>query len=492
MRESAVVDLLPAARATRISPVQAMTSARTESEVGLGKRAVIGSVMAAVGVVGIVLGVLDVVGKPVAWAGAGMALTMIGVALASPLLGRPVIWIVGKVYRATFGEVGKLAEFNSIRQPRRTAATASALMIGLTLVSLMAVFGASSTRSVTSQVTDTLRGDFMVGRQGFEGFPDQVRTKVAAVPQVKDVHAMKMAQMLEIPAGHTTPPKEYFTDAMGRHMRAIAGMEATSLDKMFPQKVTKGHMFRTDGETIVDEKAAEKYHLKVGSSYRLWSVDAQRPMTLTVVGIYTTGKGQPIATMWVSTSTLTSAGLGDKDAFLSIYLKPGTDHEQAHRALDAALADMPLVSVMGVGQYTDQILVNVNRTMALLYALLGLSIVIAVLGIVNTLGLSIIERTRELGLLRAIALTRPQVRRMITLESVVIALLGAVVGVGLGTVFGMVLQRLLADQGIDKLSIPWLQLVAFLVAAALVGVLAALWPARRAARTNILKAIATE
>lgn len=113
------------------------------------------------------------------------------------------------------------------------------------------------------------------------------------------------------------------------------------------------------------------------------------------------------------------------------------------------------------------------------------------LGIVNTLGLSIIERTRELGLLRAIALTRPQVRRMITLESVVIALLGAVVGVGLGTVFGMVLQRLLADQGIDKLSIPWLQLVAFLVAAALVGVLAALWPAHRAARTNILKAIAT-
>ena len=439
-----VAALLPAARATRISPVQAMTSARTESEVGLGKRAVIGSVMATVGVVGIVVGVLDVVPKPVAWAGAGMALTMIGVALASPLLGRPVIWIVGKVYRAIFSEVGKLAELNSIRQPRRTAATASALMIGLTLVSLMAVFGASSTRSVTSQVTDTLRGDFMVGRQGFEGFPDQVRTKVAAVPQVKDVHAMKMAQMLEIPAGQATPPKEYFTDAMGRHMRAIAGMEA------------------------------------------------QRPMTLTVVGIYTTGKGQPIATMWVSTSTLTSAGLGDKDAFLSIYLKAGTDHEQAHRALDAALADMPLVSVMDVGQYTDQVLVNVNRTMALLYALLGLSIVIAVLGIVNTLGLSIIERTRELGLLRAIALTRPQVRRMITLESVVIALLGAVVGVGLGTVFGMVLQRLLADQGIDKLSIPWLQLVAFLVAAALVGVLAALWPARRAARTNILKAIATE
>ena len=214
-------------------------------------------------------------------------------------------------------------------------------MIGLTLVSLMAVFGASSTRSVTSQVTDTLRGDFMVGRQGFEGFPDQVRTKVAAVPQVKDVHAMKMAQMLEIPAGHTTPPKEYFTDATGRHMRGIAGMEATSLDKMFPQKVTKGRMFRTDGEMIVDEKAAEKNHLKVGSSYRLWSVDAQRPMTLTVVGIYTTGKGQPIATMWVSTSTLTSAGLGDKDAFLSIYLKPGTDHEQAHRALDAALASTP-------------------------------------------------------------------------------------------------------------------------------------------------------
>lgn len=487
-----IAALLPAARATRISPVQAMTSARTESEVGLGKRAVVGVVMAAAGVAGIVLGVLDVVPKRVAWAGAGMALTMIGVALASPLLGRPVIWVVGKVYRATFGELGKLAELNSIRQPRRTAATASALMVGLTLVSLMAVFGASSTRSVTTQVTDTVRGDFMVGRQGFQEFPDQVRTKVAAVPQVKDVHTMKVALMLEIPAGSGTPPKEYFTDPMGRHVRRIAGMDASSLDRMFPQTMTKGRMFRADGEMIVEDKAATENHLSVGSTYRLWSVEAQRPMSFTVVGIYTTGKGQAIADMWVSTTTLTSVGLGATDNFLSIYLKPGSNHDEARKALDAALADMPLVSVMDVGQYTDQILVNVNRTMALLYALLGLSIVIAVLGIVNTLGLSIIERTRELGLLRAIALTRPQVRRMITLESVVIALLGAVVGVGLGTAFGVVLQRLMATQGIDELSIPWLQLVAFVVAAGIVGVLAALWPAHRAARTNILRAIASE
>lgn len=484
--------LWPARRATKVAPVEAMTAAKTEVEKGLGVRAIIGTVLALGGAAMVLLGLFTSIAKPVAWAGIGMALAMVGVALASPMLGRPVVWLVGKLYRAVYGEVGKLAELNSIRQPRRTAATASALMIGLTLVSMMAVFGASSTRSVTHQVKDTIRGDYMVGQQGFREFPAHVVSDVEKVPQVQSVETMRSSVFLTIPKGADKPPQDCFTSMTGKCWAMVAGMDASSLDKIFPQKIVQGRMFSADNEMIVDEKTAEKQNLKVGDTETYWSQEAQRKFTFTVVGIFTTGNAQAIGDKWVSTTTLTSAGLGQKVTFMSIYLKPGTDHAQARRDLDAAVADMPLVSVMDVGEYTQQVLGNVNRTMSLLYGLLALSVIIAILGIINTLGLSIIERTREIGLLRAIALTRGQVRRMITLESVVIALLGAVVGVGLGTAFGVVLQRLLVDQGIDRLSIPWAQLAAFLVAAGVIGVLAALWPAHRAARTNMLAAIATE
>jgi putative ABC transport system permease protein len=162
------------------------------------------------------------------------------------------------------------------------------------------------------------------------------------------------------------------------------------------------------------------------------------------------------------------------------------------KGLEDATADTPLVSVMDVNEYADQQTSQVDQILVFIYALLGLSIVIAILGIVNTLGLSIIERTREIGLLRAIALKRREIRLMITLESVIISLLGATVGLILGVGFGAALQHLMADQGITVLSVPWGQLLAFLAAAAVVGVLAAVWPARRATRIDILKAVSSE
>ncbi|WP_203567913.1 ABC transporter permease [Aestuariimicrobium ganziense] len=487
-----IAALGPARRATRIAPIEAMTRAQTESDQGLGRRAVVGVAMALAGAAALVLGLFVDVPSPVTWAGVGMALAMIGVAVATPMLGRPVVWLVGKVYRALFGEVGKLAELNSVRQPRRTAATASALMIGLTLVSLMAIFGASSSKSVAEQVNSTVRGDFMVARQGFQEFPAQVNESVSKVEQVDRVYAMKAAMVYNVPEGQAMPPQEYLNDVTGRHMTVVGGMEADSLDQAFPQRITEGRMFSAPGEMIVEADTAAAEKLGLGSVQRVYSPQAQRVLTLTVVGIYTRGDGSAIVEKWVSTKTLTDIGLGQQDMFLSIHLKPGADHAAARKALDETLADMPLVSVMDVNEYTDLVLQQVDQTMALLYALLALSIVIAVLGIVNTLGLSIVERTRELGLLRAIALTRGQVRRMITLESVVISLLGAIVGVGLGTVFGISLQRLMADDGINRLDVPVGQLVAFVIAAAVVGVLAAVWPAHRAARTNVLEAIASE
>ena len=488
-----LASLGPARRAARIAPVEAMSTAQTEPEKGLGARAAIGVTMAMLGAVAILAGLFLDVPQPLGFAGAGMALALVGVAIASPLLGRPVVWLAGRIYRSVFGEVGKLAELNSLRQPRRTAATASALMIGLTLVSMIAIIGQSANRSITEQVENTVRGDYMVGQVGFMEFPSKVTADIAAVESVQEVHPIQMGVFFDVPEGQQIPSPEVINDVSGQYWNTVGGMQANSLDKAFSQQITQGRMFSGPNEMIVEADEAAKQGWGLGSTTRLYSPEAQRTVTFTVVGLYSNGDGISLFDKWVSTDSLQSMGLAKKDVYLSIFLKPGVDRAAARADLDAAVADMPLVSVMDMDEYTDMMLASLAQTMALLYGLLGLSIVIAVLGIINTLGLSISERTREIGLLRAIALTRAQVRRMISLESVVIALLGAVVGIGLGIAFGIVLQRVMPEeQGITTLSIPWDQLAMFLVAAGVVGVLAAVWPAHRAARTNVLEAIAAE
>ncbi len=486
-----VAALMPAQRATRVPPVEAMTGSRTEQPQGLGARAAVGLSMAGLGAVAILAGLFGHPGHDAAWAGIGMGLVTIGVAIASPMLGRPVIWLVGRGYRAVLGEVGRLAELNSIRQPRRTAATASALMIGLTLVSLMTVFGASAKASISDQVHRSLRGDYLIGSQGFNDFPHQVAQSAATVDGVEAVHSMSTAVFQLVGPDGKIPKVQPGPDGRAL-MFAVAGMKASDLNTMFPQKIVSGRMFRSPGEIIVSQDAATSRSLRIGSRITGYNAGKQKKITFTVVGLFSSGDGQSAASIWTSSTTLTDAGLGRQDSFVSVDLSPGADRDAVRKGLERATADMPLVSVMDIDEYANQQMAQVNQILVFIYALLGLSIVIAILGIVNTLGLSIIERTREIGLLRAIALKRRDVRRMITLESVLIALLGAVVGLILGVVFGAALQRLLVNDGITVLSIPWAQLLIFLVAAAAVGVLAAVWPARRATRVNVLTAIATE
>lgn len=486
-----VAALVPAQRATRVPPVEAMTGAAVEQPEGLGDRAVFGVMMAVFGVLAIVIGVWGHPGRNAVWAGVGMGLVTIGVAIASPLLGRPVVWTVGRVYRAVFGEVGRLAELNSVRQPRRTAATASALMIGLTLVSLMTVFGASAKASVWSSVHDSLRGDYIVGTQTGSQFPRSVATKAAAVDGVASVHAMSTAAFLKVPSDGSIPDIQHGPGDANAYL-VVGATQPGDTNKIFPQKIISGRNFKAPGDLIVSQKTAQKQGLHLGSALTGFSASKQKVVQFTVVGIYDPGQGQSGADYWTSTKTMTSIGLASQDDFVSVDLKPGADKAAVKTGLEKASADMPMVSVMDVDEYADEQMSQVDQILIFIYALLGLSIVIAVLGIINTLGLSIIERTRELGLLRAIALKRREIRLMITLESVIISLLGAVVGLVLGVCFGAAMQHLMADQGITVLSVPWGQLLTFLVAAAVVGVLAAVWPARRATHVDILKAVSTE
>jgi putative ABC transport system permease protein len=175
-----------------------------------------------------------------------------------------------------------------------------------------------------------------------------------------------------------------------------------------------------------------------------------------------------------------------------VVTEQGADLADVQRDLDEITADLPTVAVKDQEAFKDEQRSQVNQLLYLVYALLGLAIIIAVLGIVNTLALSVLERTREIGLLRAVGLSRKQLRRMVRLESIIIAVLGAVLGVGLGLIFGVALQQAVATEGLDVLSVPWAQLAIFVLLAGLVGVLAALWPARRAARLDVLRAITTE
>jgi putative ABC transport system permease protein len=190
--------------------------------------------------------------------------------------------------------------------------------------------------------------------------------------------------------------------------------------------------------------------------------------------------------------TFESSGFEPADNALIVFADDGPAADGLQDRLDAIVEELPIVTVKDQQAFAEERREPIDNFVLIIFALLGLALVIAVLGIVNTLALSIIERTREVGLLRAIGLSRRQLRQMIRLESVVIALLGAVLGVAMGIFFGVVLMRALRDEGLEVISVPWVQMVVFLVLSLVIGVLAAVLPARRAARLDVLKAIATE
>jgi putative ABC transport system permease protein len=240
---------------------------------------------------------------------------------------------------------------------------------------------------------------------------------------------------------------------------------------------------------LVDKNTASSHHYALGDQVALRLQAGVQ--NLAVAGVFSASAAVP-ANYLVTLDTLRKGGLQPADSLLFITKSPGADTAAIDAAIAKVIKGLPTVTLKNQQEFADEQSQQINTFLYIIYALLGLAIIIAVLGIVNTLALSVIERTREVGLLRAVGLSRRQLRRMVRLESVAIAVLGAVLGVIMGVAFGIVLQRAIADQGIDVLSIPGLQLAFFVLVAAVVGVLAAVLPARRAARLNVLDAITTQ
>lgn len=462
---------VPARRASRIAPVAALRDDIALPESSIRRRSIVGAIVVVVGAGLMAVGLAGEGGTGAALVGIGILCVLLGVAALSPVVGRPVLHALGRIFRP-FGMVGRLATQNSLRNPRRTAATASALMIGLALVATMSVLGSSANASIDKMVEENLAADYVVSNAIGAPFSPGIAEQAAQVDGVEAVASYRGQPVdvddQEIWGGATDP--EAFT-------------------QMIDSTVTAGSLDDLSGSTVaMDIGTAEDLGLSVGDQ-----VDLEFPGSDQQVELVATYDDNPAMGQYVvPISVFDAAQVRPADSYVYIIREDGASETQVRADLEKLVEDVPTVSLKDQEEFADEFKANINQLLFLIYALLGLAIVIAVLGIINTLALSVIERTREVGLLRAVGMSRRQLRRMVRLEAIAIAVLGAVLGVMMGVVFGVTLQRAIADEGLDVLSVPYLNLSVFVLIAALVGVLAALLPARRAARLDILQAITTE
>ncbi|MEF9883370.1 ABC transporter permease [Streptomyces sp. P9-A4] len=475
---------IPARRAGKVSPMAALRDAGTPADGRAGRvRGGIGLAMTAAGAAALLAAArADEAGPGSLWLGLGVVLTLLGFVVVGPLLAGAVVRALGVVVLRIFGPVGRMAERNALRNPRRTGATAAALMIGLALVAGLSVVGSSMVASATDELDRSVGADFIV----------QSGTGQPIVPQA--AAAMEKAPGLD----HVT---EYrwvdatVTDPRGRTTTADLAATEPSYMKDLRRETTAGTLADAYGKGAmsVGSDYATQHGVKVGDVLTLAFKGGEKAKLKVAAITADTGQVDKGA-MYINVSTLAENLPAERMPQSLLILAGAKDGQetQAYQALKDALAPYPQYKVSNQADYKKELQDQVGQLLNIVYGLLALAIVVAVLGVVNTLALSVVERTREIGLMRAIGLSRRQLRRMIRLESVVIALFGALLGLGLGMGWGTSAQKLLALEGLGVLEIPWPTILTVFIGSAFVGLFAALVPAFRAGRMNVLNAIASE
>jgi putative ABC transport system permease protein len=460
----------PARGAVRIPPVVALDDRQPIAGASLRRRLIWGAALALAGVVLLAIGLAQ---PAIGLVGAGAGGLFLGVAMLSPGIARPLASVIGRPLARTLGVAGKLGRENSMRSPRRTAQTAAALMIGLALVSAMATFGASLSRSATASADQAISADLIVTPSG-SGQVSNAAAGVAAVPGVTTATAFYLGRF-EFRQTVTT-----LTAVSTAHLADTVILRMTA--------GTPAALAR--GELLIDSTTATADHLIVGDTVRA-RFTKTGPATLRIGGIY---QANALIGSYLAGAAFFQAHFSERPPAGLLLRTTGAAPAKAStaRAVTRALAPYPNLQVQTRAQFEQTQVANVNQLLGLVYALLGLAVLIALIGIVNTLMLSVFERTREIGLLRAVGMRRRQVRTMIRSEAVILAVFGAIVGIVIGTALGLALVASLRQQGITETVVPVSNLVIFLLLAAVLGLIAATWPARRAARLDILAAIATE
>ncbi|MFV2085843.1 ABC transporter permease [Micromonospora sp. LOL_021] len=470
-----VAALIPAIRASAVPPVAAMRDV-VRPDRPLTGLTITGGVVTALGAGLLAVGLIGVSGLTPVALGGGVLLSIIGVALLSPALTRPVAGTVGRL--VSWGTATGLGRRNTLRNPRRTAVTAAALMIGVTLVSTIAVIGSSLKATTTDLVENGLGAEIIIltnGQQlptGREGFDPARLDQVAEIDGVTGTVAYHIAILT----------------ADGRPNQLVSATDLSQAGPMFAFETVQGRLDAGDGEAVVDVNTAESNGWTVGDDV---VIDLPRggERTYELVGVYrtalTAGLILPESQVQYLAGPLAYQGF--------VATTPDADVQRIVAETEALMADYPLVTVGDRSSFVEQQNQLVDILLSIFYVLLALAVLVAFIGIVNTLVLSIYERTRELGLLRAVGMSRRQVRRMVRVESLLMAVFGCLLGVALGVALGLAASFAMRSQDVlSVVSVPVGQLVGFVVAAALAGVVAAWWPAWRASRLNVLQAISHE
>jgi putative ABC transport system permease protein len=470
--------LAPALRATRVPPVEALREGAVPTTRGPSRKVTVSGLV--LGVIGVGLMAAGLFGSmsssaALSLVGAGAGATFLGVALVSPYLVRPLASVVGRPFERTRGITGRLARENTVRQPGRTAVTAAALMVGVALVTFVSIFAAGAKETIAKAVDDNLKAAFVVqNTDGFSPYSAAVLPRIEKVPGVSQTSPVRFSQ----------------TKVAGvKGNQAVSGIDPRTFNDLY--SVSEGEAALSalgPGRIAVSKKYAEDHKVKTGDTLNLTTA-VGRKEALRVTGIVD-DKGGMVAALIVTNQQMVSDFGEPKDAFGMVGVQPGANKKAVQADIKRVLdRRFPEAEALTAKEFKDDIAGQVDQLLSLIYALLALAVIVSLFGIVNTLVLSISERTRELGLLRAVGTTRRQVKRIVRYEAVITSLIGGVLGIVVGAVLAV-----LFTQPLDNftLTIPWASLIFLFVLAGIAGVGAAILPARRAAKLDVLDALAYE
>ncbi len=468
--------LSPARKAGKVPPIAAMQDAAvTSTGYGSKQRVFVGLGVLALGAAALFTGLLAHLSSPVLVVGVGAVLVFFGVAILGRTVALPISRVLGAPLPALRGVTGTIARQNAMRNPKRTAAAASALMICVGLVSFITIFASSATAAINTVYARTFTGDFIInsGAGGTGGVDPALARRVGQLPQVALASGLRVG-MAKIEGG----------------VQQVVAVDPKTAFGIFDVQPLQGNENDLGPNAIaVYKTVATDHHLKIGDHIPvLFAGTGTRSMRVAL--IY--GSSEPAGNYFLGISAYQANFTNQYDLLVFVKKAPGVSTAAALAAVTTVTKDYPGTTVQNEAQYEAQTEQPINQILDLIYILMLLAVIIALLGIGNTLALSIYERIREIGLFRAVGMTRRQLRSVIRLESVVIALQGTVLGLLIGVLFGWAIVHAINIFGTGVVSIPYRTLVAVVILAAIGGVVTAIRPAGRAARLNILRAIVTE
>jgi putative ABC transport system permease protein len=470
--------LAPALRAGAVAPIAALREVAFDRSYRSVTRAAIGVAIVGLGVSVSVAGIDASGSSALARIGLGAAATLLGLFVLGPVIARPVLRALGVPARAASGAVGHLAVENARRNPKRTAATAAALMIGVGLVGFITIMASSATVAVERRVDQSFRADYVIesGQWGEGGLSPDLADQLRSIPQVRAVSPVRVAPVL----------------VDGNDTQA-AGVDPATLDAVYDLEPVAGRVADLGpGRVAVESGTAEENGLVVGDDVTM-TFARTGDTDLTVAMIFDSELDGTGNASWLIDLESFELNVTDQyDRQVYVRFASSADAVASKAAIETVMDQWPGGELQDQAEFKQSIISEINQLLNLIYGLLALAIVIALIGIANTLALSVHERTRELGLMRAVGMLRSQVRTLVRWEAVMIAIFGTGLGLGLSLAGAWTIVHALADEGMSDVVVPTGRIGVIVAVAIVAGVLAALGPARRASRLDVLKAISAE